>query len=109
MVRSVRRALLSLTEERTMTEDQLRTFLFEVEAIVNSRSLTPITFEMDSKLPLTPNHFLRSNAVAGLPPLITSMKDDHPRQGWRCVQTAADHFWRRFSKEYLRTILPRQK
>ena len=101
MVRSVRCALLSLTEERTMTEDQLRTFLFEVEAIVNSRSLTPITFEMDSKLPLTPNHFLRSNAVAGLPPLITSMKDDHPRQGWCYVQTAADYFWKRFSKEYL--------
>jgi len=37
------------------------------------------------------------------------MKDDHPRQGWRYVQTAADQFWRRFSKEYLRTILPREK
>ena len=109
MVRSVRRALLSLTEERTMTEHQLRTFLFEVEAIVNSRPLTPITPEMDSELPLTPNHFLRPNAVAGLPPIIASTKDDHPRQGWRYVQTAADHFWRRFSKEYLRTILPRQK
>ena len=109
MVRSVRRALLSLTEERTVTEDQLRTFLFEVEAIVNSRPLTPITLEMDRELPLTPNHFLRPNAVAGLPPIITGTKDDHPCQGWRYVQTAADHFWRRFSKEYLRTILPRQK
>jgi len=52
MVRSVRRALLSLTEERTITEDQLRTFLFEVEAILNSHPLTPITLEMDSELPL---------------------------------------------------------
>jgi len=109
MVRSVRRALLSLTEELTMTEDQLRTFLFEVEAIVNSRPLTSITLEMNSELPLIPNHFLRPNAVAGLPPIITSTKDDQPLQGWRYVQTAADHFWRRFSKEYLRTIHPRQK
>jgi len=96
-------------KERTMAEDQLRTFLLEVEAIMNSRPLTPITLEVDSELPLTPNHFLRPNAVAGLPPIITSMKDDHPRQGWCYVQTAADYFWKRFSKEYLWTILPRHK
>ena len=83
MVPPVRRALLSLTEERTLTEDQLRTFVFEVETIANSRPLTPNTLEMDSKLPHIPNHFLRPNALAGLPPIITSKKDDHPRQRWR--------------------------
>jgi len=109
LVRSVRRALLALSNERKMNEDQLRTFLSETESIVKSRPLTPVTLEVDSDLPLTPNHFLKISASSGLPPVAVGSGDSQPRRGWRFVQHVSDQFWRRFSKEYLRTILQPQK
>ena len=101
MIRSVRRALLALSNEREMNEDQLRTFLSEAESIVNSRPLTPVTLEVDSGLPLTPEHFLKLSASSGLPPVTVGNGDSQPRRSWRFVQHVSDQFWRRFSKEYL--------
>ena len=75
LIRSVRRALLALTNEREMNEDQLRTFLSEAESIVNSRPLTPVTLEVDSDLPLTPNHFLKLRASSGLLPVAVGNED----------------------------------
>ena len=109
LIHSVRRALLALSNEREMNEDQLRTFLNEAESIVNSRPLTPVTLEVDSDLPLTPKHFLKMSASSGLHPVAVGNGDCQPRRGWWFVQHVSDQFWRRFSKEYLRTILQRQK
>ena len=109
LIRSVRRALLALSNEREVNEDQLRTFLSKAKSIVNSRHLTPVTLEVDSDLPLTPKHFLKMGASSGLPPVVVGNGDCQPHGGWRFVQHVSDQFWRRFSKEYLRTILQRQK
>jgi len=92
MIRSVRRALLALSNEREMNEDQLRTFLSEAESIVNSRPLTPVTLEVDSGLPLTPEHFLKLSASSGLPPVTVGNGDSQPRRSWRFVQHVSDQF-----------------
>ena len=109
LIHSVRRALLALSNERKMNEDQLRIFLSEAESIVNSSPLTPVTLVVDSDLPLTPNHFLKLSASSGLPPVVVGNGDCQPHRGGRFVQHVSDQFWRRFSKEYLRTILQWQK
>jgi len=68
MVRSVKRILTSLSGERTLTDDQLHTFLLEAEAILNPRPITPVTLDVDGKIPLTPNHLLKLDPSDGLPP-----------------------------------------
>ena len=40
MIRSVRRALSSLTNDHVLTDEQLETFLLEAESVVNSCPLT---------------------------------------------------------------------
>nr|CAB3263156.1 uncharacterized protein LOC104265735 [Phallusia mammillata] len=109
MIRSARRILSALTNERTLTDDQLQTLLSEVESILNSRPLTPVTWDVDDETPLTPNHLLRVNPFGGLPPAATNDRDCYARQGWRHVQYLSDQFWKRWSREYLRTIISRQK
>lgn len=109
MIRSVRRILTSLSGERTLTEDQLHTLLLEAESILNSRPLTPVTLDVDHQTPLTPNHMLKLHPTVDLPPLLTSESDCYAKCRWRHVQYLADQFWLRWSREYLRTIIARQK
>jgi len=53
MIRSVRRVLSSpLTIDRVLTDEQLETFLLEVESVVNSLPLTPVTKDSDGETPL---------------------------------------------------------
>ena len=109
MIKSVRRILQALVKEKTLNDDQLQTFLLEAEAILNARPLTPVTLDVDGETPLTPNHLLRVNAAAGMPPAPTHASDRFSKQRWRNVQLLADQFWKRWSREYLRTIISRQK
>ena len=109
MIRSVRRLLLSLSNERTLTDDQLHTLMLEAEAILNARPLTPVKLDCDGMTPLTPNHLLRVNPSASPPPSLTEKTDCYARQKWKHVQYLADQFWKRWSREYLRTIIARQK
>ena len=72
MIKYVRRILQALVKEKTLNDDQLQTFFFEAEAILNARPLTPVTLDVNGETPLTPNH-LRINAVARMPSARTHM------------------------------------
>ena len=108
-IRSVRRILTSLTADRTFNDDQLHTFLLKAEAILNLRPLKLITINPEGVEPLTPNHLLKLHPATNLPPAITDSKDCYSKRRWRHVQFLADRFCRRWSIEYLRTIISRQK
>ena len=75
MIKTIRRIFISLSGERELNDDQLQTFLLEAESIINSRPLPPITMDIDSQEPLTPNHLLKWYPEPALPHTVTS-KDD---------------------------------
>ena len=100
-IRSVRRMLISITDDQCLSDDQLHTFLLEAESIMNSRPLIPITLDVDSHEVLTPNHLFKLHPAVELPPTLTTKNDCYARSRWRQVQYLADEFWCRFSKEYL--------
>ncbi|KAL1263752.1 hypothetical protein QQF64_006491 [Cirrhinus molitorella] len=67
-VRSVLNSTLSVAHNR-LSDSVLRTVLYEVMAIVNSRPLTVDTlFSPDSLEPLTPNHLIQMKTTPALPP-----------------------------------------
>ena len=109
MIRSVRRILTALMTEQTLDDDQLHTFLLEAESILNSRPLTPITTDADGLEPLTPNHLLKLCPTGNFPPSLPSDEHCCTKRRWKNVQYLADQFWKRWSREYLKTIIARQK
>ena len=52
-IRSVRRILRILMAHQNLTDEGLRTLLVEIEAILNSRPLTPVTMDPEANVPLT--------------------------------------------------------
>ena len=81
----------------------------EVEGIVNSRHLTPLSFVDGLDKPLTPKDLLIICPDSGLPPVDSSSTDAYFVNRWRYVQHFADVFWKRWSKEYLPTLNYRHK
>ena len=109
MIRSVRRILNALTQMQTLTEECLVTLMTEVEGILNSRPLVPLTLHDSEEEPLTPNHLLLLRGNPNLPPGTFDTNSCYTRRRWAQVQFLANQFWRRWAKEFLPNLLQRQK
>lgn len=112
-IRTIRSVLTSILDQSSQRLDSasLRTFLYEVMAIVNSRPLTTEHLNDPSgPQPLTPNHILTMKTSIILPPPGEFVKEDlYLRKRWRKVQYLANVFWSRWRKEYLLNLQHRQK
>ncbi|XP_043218671.1 uncharacterized protein LOC122380002 [Amphibalanus amphitrite] len=101
MIKSVRKILDSLLHLQSLTEETLHTFLCEVEYILNSRPLTPVSADPKDLDPLSPNDILLSRGSLSIPVGVYKEEDLHGRKLWRQAQYLADQFWKRWQKEYL--------
>ncbi|KAA0703644.1 hypothetical protein E1301_Tti015510 [Triplophysa tibetana] len=112
-IRTVRSVLTAILDQssRRLDSTSLRTFLYEVMAIVNSRPLTAEHLNDPSGLePLTPNHILTMKSTILLPPPGQFVGEDlYLQKRWRRVQYLANEIWTRWRKEYLLNLQPRQK
>ena len=112
-IRTIRSILSSMIYNHPTKVDttSLRTFLYEVMAIVNGRPLTAQNLNSPtSPESLTPNHILTMKSTVIVPPPGSFTKDDvYLRKRWRHVQYLANEFWNRWRKEYILLLQSRQK
>ena len=112
-IRTVRSILTTLLKEAAgrLDTSTLRTLLYEVMAIVNSRPLTTETLNDPTALePLTPNHILTMKSQVAMPPPGNFVRQDlYIKKRWRKVQFLCEQFWSRWKKEYLSSIQLRSK
>ena len=108
LIRSIRRILYSLVGERLLSDETLRTFLVEVEKILNDRPITPVSSDPRDLDALTPSHILLLRRNPCSPPDVFN-KSDQFKARWKLVHLLANEFWQRWTKEYLPTLQERQK
>ena len=87
----------------------MNTAIVEIEAIVNSHPLTFVNAE-DTEEPLIPSHLLVRRRLLNLPENLNHYADEDPdfeadsepvRKRARHLASVLNHFWRRWTKEYL--------
>ena len=83
--------------------------LCSLKLILNSRPLCAASDDPDDQEPLTPNHLLLQKAVHNLPPGSFVKENLFSRKKWRQAQILANHFWKRWVKEYILSLQERQK
>ncbi|XP_070167756.1 uncharacterized protein [Polyergus mexicanus] len=101
-VKSVKYHLRRVIGDHTLSYEELATVLTQVEACLNSRPLYALSNDPSDLSTLTPGHLLIGE------PLVNSAEkpaqDDHLcrlTNRWVLTSAMRDHFWKRWSTEYL--------
>lgn len=108
-VKSTKFHLRRVLDGTTLTYEELATVLTQIEACLNSRPLYQVSSNSDEAIPLTPSHFLIGEAIVTAPDFNFERHSEGSLRRWQFTQRLVQHFWRRWSQEYLTTLLQRHK
>ena len=109
LIKSSKRAIRAVLKNAEFTDAELNAAFIGAEDLVNSRPLGYQTNDPNDFRVLTPASFLHGRLDgSNLPMVVDQHQPDH-RKRWRLVQTTLKHIWRRWLREILPTLGPRQK
>ncbi|XP_067204174.1 uncharacterized protein [Linepithema humile] len=108
-VKSAKRHLLKITKDAHLKYEELPTLLIQIEAILNSRPLTPISSDPSDLLFLTPGHFIIGTPLTAYPGESLEEVPINCLSKWQHVQQLRQHFWKRWTREYLHQFQQRNK
>lgn len=107
-VRMAKTALTKVIGEQKLTFEEMSTFLYQVEAAINSRPLCALPSDGNDCNVLTPGHFLIGQPLTAVPEPNTIDRYT-PTHRWQLVQQMVHRFWHRWSREYLHQLQQRNK
>jgi hypothetical protein len=108
-VKSTKYHLIRVLGNSHLTYEELNTSLVQIEAILNSRPMTPMSSDPEDYAPITPGHFLIGRPLTSLP--VEDLRDcsyTHLTRHKR-IEQLRQHFWERWSKEYVSELQQRVK
>lgn len=104
LVRTLKHALRRVVGRQSLTTEEMETVLAEAEAAVNSRPITYLHSSPTENVALTPAHFLAGRRLLALPGSPAENFKSTVRaltRRWIHQQKVSDHFWKRWSRDYL--------
>lgn len=108
-VKSVKRHLRKIAGNVVLDFEGLYTLLVQVEAILNSRPLTPISNDPNDLVFLTPGHFLIGRPVTAVEEEDFINLPSNRLSIWQHIQKMRQHLWARWHREYLQKFQQRTK
>lgn len=97
------------THNHTFDWPGLTTVLCQVEAVLNSRPLTPAACDIDDFAVLTPGHFLVGQPLNLLPEPMWDNLNFNRLKAWQQRQSMVSRLWERFHLEYVLELQRRAK
>ncbi|XP_035220692.1 uncharacterized protein LOC118193680 [Stegodyphus dumicola] len=108
-IKSVKRILLRVAKSAIMNFEELTTLVTQIEAVLNSRPLSPLFSDPSDLQPLTPGHFLTGSAMLSFPEPHTASDSLSFHSTWELLQRHQAKFWKRWHSEYLNQLQNRAK
>ncbi|XP_073947336.1 uncharacterized protein [Choristoneura fumiferana] len=91
------------------TYEELNTILIEIEGVLNSRPLTPLSRDPTDLSTLTPGHFLIGRPITCIPEADLAEIPSNRLKFWRRCTQIKQHFWHAWHKQYLSHLNSRPK
>ncbi|XP_015437828.1 PREDICTED: uncharacterized protein LOC107192974 [Dufourea novaeangliae] len=108
-VKLVKRHLFRTIGKTLLTYEAMTTYLTEIEAILNSRPLIPLSTDPNDFTALTPGHFLIGDLITSINESSVATVPSTKLSMWQHVQRMKEHFWTRWHKDYLHELTVRRK
>lgn len=108
-IKSCKAHLKRVIGNHVFTYEEFCTLLYQVESVLNSRPISPLSSDPNDLQPLTPGHFLVGRSLSALPdPDVTLIAENRLDQ-FQTIQRHLQHLWKRWSKEYISELQQRVK
>ncbi|GBO13466.1 hypothetical protein AVEN_98672-1 [Araneus ventricosus] len=92
-----------------LTYEEFQTILIQIEGLLNSRPLTPLSSEVEDLEVLTPGHFLIGRPITAIPePLMIQLNDNRLKR-WQLLTKKVQTIRKHWSKNYLNNLQQRHK
>lgn len=108
-IKSVKTHLRRVTNCAVLSYEELYTLLVQIEGLLNSRPLTPMSDDVNDLNYLSPAHFLIGAPIVALPEGNYVEIKESLLTRWQNIQKRSQGFWNIWSKEYLTSLQYRPK
>jgi hypothetical protein len=108
-IKSVKYHLKRIVGQSLLTYEEMYTVLTLIEACLNSRPITPLPESPSELEALTPGHFLIGSSLTATPEPDRCETKENRLSRWQRVEQIRQHFWKRWSQEYLTELQHRTK
>ena len=100
LIKSVKRCLTKVIGNKKLKYDELLTLIKQVQRIINNR---PLTYCYEDEIVLTPNNLIYGKRIDQnlVKNNISEETDNEIHENVKNVDRILDHFWKRWSSEYL--------
>ncbi|GFX08923.1 integrase catalytic domain-containing protein [Trichonephila clavipes] len=105
----MKRVLLRVAKSAIMNFEELITLVTQIEAVLNSRPLSPLSSVPNDLNPLTPGHFLTNSAISSFSEPYTASDSLSYHSRWKLIEFLQNKFWNHWSTEYLTHLQTRAK
>ncbi|XP_045450491.1 uncharacterized protein LOC123659288 [Melitaea cinxia] len=105
-IKSAKSHLKRVASNASLTFEELATLFTQIEAILNSRPLSPLSSDPTDLYPLTPGHFLIGRPLMSVPSLPVTTK--RPNR-YEFIEQLRQHFWERWRREFIAELQQRTK
>lgn len=107
-VKSAKYHLRRVMGNASLTFEELNTLVKQAEAVLNSRPLSPMSNDPNDLQALTAGHFLIGRPLTSIPEPDVQHQNFSFMKRWNLVQQLHQHFWARWSTEYLLQLQQRK-
>lgn len=108
-VKSAKYHLRRTMGDTVLTLAEFITLTTQVEAMLNSRPLTPLSSDPSDVSALTPGHFLIGTSLAAVPQQDVNQVPISRLKHWQLIQALHQRIWKRWQSEYLHSLQQRVK